>query len=59
MAKKLQYCCYCGKELGVYDAPPFNLDTCGAKECERFAAEMDAQDRAEAHEKLDRERGWK
>ena len=57
--EKMQYCDYCGKELGVYVRYGRDIDTCGARECERFARDQDAMERDEAHEQLDRDRGWR
>ena len=36
MAKRMQYCFWCGEELGIYDNYD-NLDTCGKRECEKEA----------------------
>lgn len=54
---KERFCFNCGTPLGVsaYFDP---LDTCGAQECEREARDQVAAEREEAHEELDRERGW-
>lgn len=52
MAKRMQHCFWCGEELGVYDAYPGDLDSCGKIECERetrYAQQVkdaDAQNRA-------------
>lgn len=59
MAKipRMRYCFNCGEELGRYvEYDP--LDSCGKTECTRAAQDAIAQERAEAHEKLDRDRGW-
>jgi hypothetical protein len=54
---KMRHCFNCGDELGEYaDADP--LDTCGKVECNREAQAAARQEREEAHEDLDRERGW-
>jgi hypothetical protein len=38
MAKRMQYCFYCGEELGIlYDKSSDELDTCGKRECNRAA----------------------
>lgn len=54
---KMRYCFNCGAELGVstYYEP---LDDCGAQECVRAAQDIYREEREEAHERLDRERGW-
>ena len=57
MALTMRHCFYCGEELGVYaDYDP--LDTCGAQECQRAASDALRSERDEAHERLDRDRGW-
>lgn len=57
MAAKMRHCFNCGAELGVYaDHDP--LDDCGAQECQRAARDAFAQEREEAHERLDRDMGW-
>jgi hypothetical protein len=54
---RMQRCFYCGAEIGVMAyAEPF--DTCGKPECDREAAAAQRQERDEAHEQLDRDRGW-
>lgn len=37
MSKKMQHCFNCGKELGIYDHCPGDIETCGSSECEREA----------------------
>lgn len=54
---KMRFCFNCGAELGVYSSYD-PLDTCGASECEREAANAARQEREEAHEQLDRDMGW-
>jgi hypothetical protein len=53
----MRHCFYCGEELGRYRDYD-RLDTCGKMECLREAQDTVAAERAEAHEELDRERGW-
>lgn len=53
-----QHCFYCGESLGKFDAWGDRWLTCGARECEREAADGQAAERAEAHEQLDRDNGW-
>jgi hypothetical protein len=55
---KMQHCCYCGAELGIYEKYHGDLDTCGARECEREMHSMLQAERDEAHEQLDRDMGW-
>lgn len=56
--KKMQQCCWCGEEMGVYDAPYNHTDTCGKLECNHEARAMDRQYREEAHHDLDQQMGW-
>jgi hypothetical protein len=56
--KKMQHCFYCGEELGVYDNFGERYETCGKSECNREARNCEAAERDEAHEQLDRDRGW-
>ena len=44
MADKRQHCFYCGDDLGIYDAPYRELQTCGKQVCN---AEARAQERCE------------
>ena len=56
MAKQ-RYCFNCGEDIGIHaDYDP--LDTCGKPECMREARHAFAQEREEAHERLDRDMGW-
>jgi hypothetical protein len=57
MPPKMRHCFYCGEEIGVssYHEP---FDTCGKSECDREARDIRRAERAEAHERLDRDRGW-
>lgn len=56
--QKLRHCFNCGAEIGCYaDYNP--LDTCGKGECEREAGRQMQYEREEAHEQLDRDRGWR
>jgi len=47
-APKMQYCSWCGEELGIYVQPYPYQDTCGRSECNR---EMAASMRAEAEDR--------
>jgi hypothetical protein len=51
-------CFNCGAELGLYAAEHDTRDTCGSIECRRALQEAELQERSDAHEQLDRERGW-
>lgn len=57
MARR-HHCFNCGEDLGEWDRFCEQLDTCGASECNREASAAMAQERAEAHEQLDRDMGW-
>lgn len=54
---KMRYCFNCGEEIGVY-ADWDQFDDCGKLECQREGRNAIAQQREEAHERLDRDRGW-
>lgn len=54
---KMRHCFNCGAEIGVYaDHDP--LDDCGKQECQRAVRDAMAEEREEAHERLDRDMGW-
>jgi hypothetical protein len=53
---KMRHCFYCGEEIGVY-ADYLPSDTCGNIKCEREARAGFAEEREEAHERLDRDMG--
>lgn len=55
--KPMRRCFNCGKEIGQY-AYYDRYDTCGERECDREASDAFEQERAEAHEQLDRDFGW-
>jgi hypothetical protein len=58
MRGKMRHCFCCGKAIGSYvEWDP--LDTCGDRECDREARNVLADEREAAHEKLDRDRGWR
>jgi hypothetical protein len=60
MAAKMRHCWYCGGEIGVYEAKNYHpTDTCGQPECEREARYAAQAEREEAHERLDRDMGWR
>jgi ribosomal protein S27AE len=48
MTAKMQHCFNCGAELGVFDAYHRDLQTCGEKECERAARDMERGEQEEA-----------
>jgi hypothetical protein len=55
----MRHCFNCGEELGILSSADYEpLDTCGKRECDREARDAMAVERAEAHEQLDRDRGW-
>ena len=56
-APPMRHCFNCGAELGAYwDFD--RRDTCGARECNREAADDARAERDDAHERLDRDMGW-
>ena len=54
---KMRHCFFCGEEYGA-SADYDQYDTCGKAECEREARDAIAAERFEAHEQLNRDRGW-
>jgi len=42
--EKMQYCWYCGEELGIYRSYPGDIETCGKPECEREARHEEMHD---------------
>ena len=54
---KERFCFNCGASMGVY-ADYDRLDDCGSPECQREAQNALRAEREEAHEELDRSRGW-
>ena len=55
---KMRHCFNCGQAIGVY-VEWDRLDTCGQMECEREARAERAEQRAEAHDRLDRDLDWR
>jgi hypothetical protein len=55
---KMQHCDFCGTEVGVFEREFRERITCGARECERWARDDEAEERRQAHEDLDHDRGW-
>jgi len=55
---KMQYCCYCGAELGIYEKFHSDRDTCGKLECERYVRDEMEAERDEAHRQLDEDMGY-
>jgi hypothetical protein len=51
-------CFNCGEDLGPWDRFSDRMDDCGAPECAREARNAFAQEREEAHERLDRDMGY-
>lgn len=51
-------CFYCGEDLGPWDRFCDTRDDCGSPECIRDARDAAEQERAEAHEQLDRDLGY-
>lgn len=56
---KMRHCFYCGDEMGVIEDKYYeSRDTCGKRECEREAQDAFAEEREEAHDRLDRDMGY-
>ena len=57
--EQMRYCWFCGAPLGVIEDRHYDRnDTCGKAECEREMRHAAQDERAEAHERLDHDRGW-
>lgn len=57
-SERMQHCFNCGEELGVFRSYHGDRNTCGRQECERAARDDERGEREQAHEELDRDRGW-
>lgn len=55
---RMRHCFNCGEELGRYNYYD-PLDHCGKHECAREARWAAESERAEAHEQLDRDLGYR
>ncbi len=57
---KVQHCEYCGDDLGttVHKFAGDEPVVCGKQECSRYAREVMAQEREDAHRDLDERMGW-
>lgn len=56
---RMRYCFNCGEPMGVIEDRNYERsDTCGKRECEREARVQHEAERRDAHEQLDRDRGW-
>ena len=54
-----RYCWHCGSSMGVIENRYYDRgDTCGRSECERAARDAARQEREDAHDALDADRGW-
>lgn len=59
-AGKVRHCFNCGADMGFIEDRYYDrLDPCGARECERAARDAHAEERDEAHDRLDRDMGWR
>ncbi len=58
MNDRRHYCFNCGEDIGERDRFSSTMDDCGKVECVREARNAFAQERAEAHEQLDRDMGY-
>jgi len=52
------HCAFCGADMGAWDRFCDINDTCGARECERYARDSILAERDEAHQRLDEDMGW-
>jgi len=53
MAKRMQYCDWCGKELGIYNAAPGEIESCGELECNRNQRNSYRERKAAAREQVE------
>jgi hypothetical protein len=59
MGRKVSCCEYCGDDLGGdVEKWPGEIVVCGKRECVRYERDCHAEERAEAHEQLDRDMGY-
>jgi len=56
--EKLQFCDYCGTEIGFFVRQWREMYTCGARECQRWERDQHEAEREEAHQRLDEDMGW-
>ena len=56
--ERMQFCFNCGEELGRYRAYYGDIQCCGKPECTREERHQYEAERAEAHDRLDRDMGW-
>lgn len=56
--KRRHRCLGCGEDLGEWTPSCDAYDTCGEIECNRSSRDAYAQEREEAHERLDRDMGY-
>lgn len=60
MARKVSKCEHCGDDLGYeVEKHPGDIVVCVARECQRFERDCYREQRDEAHQRLDRDMGWK
>ena len=52
MAKRMQYCDWCGKELGIYDATG-EVESCGELECNRNQRDSYRERKAAVREQVE------
>jgi len=56
---KERFCPYCGASMGIIEDCYYDRrDTCGERECARWARDEEQEERNNAHEQLDRDMGW-
>lgn len=56
---KERFCWHCGTSMGFIENRYYDrTDVCGSSECNRALQDAYAEERAEAHEQLDRDLGY-
>ena len=59
MTGRERFCWFCGDSLGVIEDRHYDrTDTCAKRECVRESYDQERAERDDAHEHLDRDRGW-
>jgi hypothetical protein len=54
----VRQCDYCGDEIPACERWNRMPVTCGKRECERWARDVEAEEREEAHRRLDDDMGY-
>ncbi len=55
MTTRMQYCDYCGEELGVYEGFSREPKSCGKRECERYLRDTIAEEEDRVRNRADQD----